>query len=157
MNEPQIEVLGVYRIPVTDELFREQFDILYGCPMSKHERARAERQCREQVSSIVMVEAIVRHRDDRFDVGQFSQRQDAVPEGNSQVAWAEAYLTPDGEALLVERWSEPPQSGDLRVGFFLHFWQSDRPLRSSYGDVACPAVQEMPDRLARLVPYEAVD
>lgn len=157
MNEPKIEVLGVHRLAVTEELFREQFDTLYGYPMSKEERAQAERQCREQLASIVLVEAIVRDRDERFDVGQFTQPQDGVPEESWQVAYAEGYLSPDGETLAVERWSEPPESGDLRVAFFMHFWQPNKPLRSSYGEVICPPVQEMPERLARLVPYEPVD
>jgi hypothetical protein len=157
MNEPRIEVLGVYRLPVTEELFREQFDILYGYPMSEPERAQAERQCREQLSSVVLVEASVHNRDQTFDVGRFTQPQEGVPEANWQVAWAEAYLTPDGESLAVERWSKPPQSGDLRAAFFVHFWQPGLPLRTSYGEVECPAVQEMPERLARLVPYEPVD
>jgi len=156
MNGPYVEVLGVYRIPLTEELFRQQFDILYGFAMSKSERAQAERQCKEQLSSVVLVEVIVRNRDDTFDVGEFIQAQDGVPEADWQAAWAEAYLTPDGEALAVERWSAPP-TGDLRIAFFMHFWQPDKPLHTSYGEVACPAVGEMPARLARLVPYETVD
>ena len=157
MNKPEVEVLGVYQLPVTDDLFREQFDILYGFPMSRRQRAEAERQCREQLASVVLIEVSVRNRDDQFDVSDFAQGPAGVPWENRQVAWAEAYLTPDGEGLIVERWSEPPQSGDLRIAFFLHYWQSDEPLRTSYGDVKCPAIQEMPDRLRRLVPYEPVD
>ena len=157
MNEPRIEVLGVYRLPVTEELFREQFDTLYSYPMSEDERAQAECQCREQLASVVLVEAIVHNRDERFDVGQFTQPQDGMREESWQVVYAEGYLSLDGEALAVERWSKPPESGDLRVAFFLHFWQPNKPLRSTYGEVACPPAQEMPERLARLVPYEPVD
>jgi len=157
MSKSQVEVLGVYRLPVTKELFRKQFETLYEHPMSKQQRAEAQRRCWEQLSSIVLVEVTVRNRDDRFDVSHFTQPQEGVPEANWQVAWAEAYLTPDGEALLVERGSDPPKSGDLRVAFFMHFWQPEKPLRTSYGDVTCPIVQEMPERLARLVPYEPVD
>ena len=157
MAEPRIDTLGVYRVPVTEELFREQFDTLYGYPMSKQERAVAERQCREQLASIVLLEVAVLDRDARFEVGDFTQPQDGVPEGNWQAAYAEAFLTPDGEALAVKRWGRAPESGDLRIGFFLHFWQSGTALRSTYGDVVCPEPQEMPDRLRRLVPYEPVD
>ena len=156
MAEPKIEVLGVYKLPVTDEMFREQFNAMYGYPMSRFERVQAELQCREQLSSIVLIEVLVRDRDERFDMGQFTQAQDGVPRANWQAAWAETYLTPDGEALSAERWSEPPQSGDLRVAFFVHFWQPEKPLCTSYGEVGCPAVQEMPERLARMVPYHEV-
>lgn len=157
MGRPRIVVLGVYRLPVTEELFREQFAVLYGYPMAKEERDQAESRCREQLSSTVLVEAAVRNRDHRFDVGDFTLPLESVPQEDWQTAWAEAYLTPNGEALAVERWSDPPASGDLRVAFFLHSWPPDRVLRSSYGDVACPEPQEMPERLARLVPYEPVD
>jgi hypothetical protein len=157
MNGPQVKVLGVYRLPLTEELFRLQFSKLYGYPMSKAEHAQAERWCREQLSSVVLVEAMVRNRDDTFDVGEFVQPQEGVPAEDWQVAWAEAYLTLDGEALAVERWADPPPSGDLRIAFFMHYWQSDKPLYSSYGEVPCPTVKEMPERLARLVPYEPVD
>jgi hypothetical protein len=157
MKEAEIEVLGVYSLRVTEQLFRKQFEILYDCPMSNSERSQAERNCREQLSSIVLIEATVRNHDDRFDVRHFTQPQDSVPVGNWQGAWAEAYLTSDGQSLSVERWSEPPRTRDLRVAFFMHFWQPDKALYTSYGEVQCPSVQEMPERLERLVPYEPVD
>jgi len=157
MDQPRIEIIGVYRLPITDELLREQFDALYGYAMSDRERAQAERQCREQLESVVLIEALVQNRDTQFKVGDFTQPEDGVPESNWQAPYAEAFLTPDGGALAVERWSGPPESGDLRIAFFLHFWHPIKPLRSSYGEISCPAVQEMPERLARLVPYEPVD
>jgi hypothetical protein len=125
--------------------------------MSKQERAQAERQCREQLNSVALIEAMVHDRDDRFNVGQFTQPQDGVPQTNWQVAYDEAFLTLDGESLAVERGERAPEVGDLRVAFFLHFWQPDKPLRTSYGEVACPSAEDMPERLARLVPYEPVD
>ena len=157
MAEPQIEILGVYRLPVTEGLFREQFDILYGYEMTEAERVKAERSCRSQLSSVVLIEALVKGRDNCFDVGDFAQQYEDKPEDSWQVAWAEAFLTPDGNSLLVERWSDPPKAGDLRVAFFMHYWVPDRPLSTSYGKVTCPQVEEMPERLKRLVPYVAVD
>lgn len=156
-SDPQVEVLGVYRLSVTEELLREQLRILHSHPMSRRERAQAEQACREQLSSSVLVEAMVRNRDDTFDAGEFTQPQRSNPEANWQVAWAEAYLTPDGESLLVDRWSDPPATGDLRVAFYLHFWQPNEVLRTSYGDVPCAPAEDMPERLARLVPYVPVD
>jgi hypothetical protein len=152
MRAPQIDILGVYRLPVTEELFREQYEILYGEP-----DLRAEQQCRQQLTSVVLIELLVKERDEGFYVGQFTQPQEGVPEANWQVPWAEVYLTPDGEALAVPRWGEPPQTRDLRIAFFFHYWQPEIALSCSYGDFQCPAVQEMPERLRRLVPYEPVD
>lgn len=157
MNSPRIEIVGVYRLPVTEDSIKEQLDIVHTDRMSIGERAKAELQCREQLESVVLVEVRVLDRDGKFDVSDFAQSQDGVPKSYWQVAWAEAYLTSDGGALAVERWADPPAWGDLRVAFFLHYWQPDKPLQTSYGDVACPPVQELPERLSRLVPYEPVD
>jgi len=49
MPEPHIEVLGVYRLDVTDELFQEQFDILYGTEVPPDQRTEAGHQIREQL------------------------------------------------------------------------------------------------------------
>ncbi len=157
MSAPNVDVLGVYSLKVTDNLFKEQLDILYGYPMSKKERVEAERQCREQLSSVVLIEVMVRNRDSSFKIEDFTQPQNGVDKSNWQALYLETYLTPDGETIAVERYSEPPKTGDLRIAFFLHFWQPAVRLRTSYGDVECPPVSEMPERLSRLVPYEPMD
>lgn len=157
MGQPRVEVLGIYHLTVTDELFREQFDILYSYPMSPNEHSAAERQCREQLESVVLIEILVSNRDDRFDVGQFTQPRIGEPRANWQVAWAEAYLTKDGETLIVERGADAPKVDPLRLAFFLHYWDPDQLLHSSYGELKCPVPQQMPERLKRLVPYEPVD
>lgn len=138
MAEPRIEILGIYRLPITEDLFKEQFDILYGYPMPDEDRALAEEQCREQLCSTVLIEALVANRDKHFSVGDFSQAQDGAPRDNWQVAWAEAFLTLEGNALLVERWKEPPETGDFRVAFFMHFWDETKPLLTSYGALNSP-------------------
>jgi hypothetical protein len=151
-------VLGVYALPVTAELLREQTDILYGAGLTGEARQWAERSCREQLASTVLVEALVRGRDGRFQPGDFCQPRDGVARDNWQVAWAEAYLTTDGQSRLEDpRWGEPPETEDFRVAFFIHYWEADCPLRSTYGEFNCPPVQEMPERLRKLVPYEPLD
>jgi hypothetical protein len=52
MADSRIAILGIYRVPGTEELFRQQFEILYGYSMTDEERAQAEEQCREQLSSV---------------------------------------------------------------------------------------------------------
>ncbi|MBX3426398.1 MAG: hypothetical protein KF688_12020 [Pirellulales bacterium] len=142
---------------MTDELLKEQTDLLHGADLSGDERRCAESHCREQLKSTVLVEAMVRGRDKQFDVGGFTQSQDGVSRENWQAAWAEAYLSQDGERLLAERWGDPPKVDDFRVAFFLHSWNAAKPLVTSYGEAGCPAVQRMPERLQKLVPYEPVD
>ena len=157
MTEPQIEILGVYRLPVTDNLLREQLEALYDDEMSEENRIQAERNCYEQLKSTVLIETLVKNRDGRFDAGDFVQPSKNTTKDEWQTAWAETYLTLDGSALMVEQWSDPPKTGDLRVAFFMHFWNSDEPLNTSYGKVLCPQPIDMPNRLLELVPYEPVD
>jgi hypothetical protein len=157
MPTPSIEIIGVYRLPLTDQLVEEQAEILFGAMLAGRQREAALAQSREQLSSVVMIEALVRNRNPALQMTDFVQSKDGEPKESWQVAWAEAYLTADGLNLAVERWSDPPASGDLRVAFFMHFWQEQTPLQSSYGEIACPTPTAMPSRLAALVPYEIPD
>ena len=154
MAEPWIEVLGVYRVKATDELIRDKIEYSYGLDTvaSKESRMAAEEECREFLESIVLIEVLVHNRDKRFAVGDFLQRMEGVPRDRWQVAYAEAFLTPDGTSVIpTQGYDVPP--GDLRIAFFLHFWDSSKPLASNYGDVHCPASKPMPERLEKLVPY----
>jgi len=157
MADPSIEVLGVYRVVATDELIREKAEVAYGIDESAPDWDRIEAQCREEIESAVLIEAMVRDRDERFDAGDFSQRIEGVKRDNWQVGWAEAFLTSNGMSLAVERWEPPPPTADLRIAFFVHCWDSGKPLTSSYGDIPCPAPAPMPERLAKLVPYVNTD
>jgi hypothetical protein len=156
MNEPTVKVLGTYRLNVTDELCREQRSKLYPESLGVSPEI-SEAQIRQQLNSVVLVEALVLNRDNRFDASDFTQAQTGVPRDRWQAAWAEAYLSLDGTSLAVERWSPPPKSGDVRIAFFMHDWEPTSPLLSSYGEISCPQPQSMPDRLDRLVPFETVD
>ena len=149
-----MSLLGVYKLPVTDELTSAQAELFYGDKPSKQQRERV----RHQLESTVLVEVRVSDADDRFKVDDFAQENPQLPRESWQVAWAEAFLTGDGQQLLVERWDPlPADQRDFRVAFFIHNWNSELPLRTSYGVLPNTQLQEMPDRLASLVPYELVD
>jgi hypothetical protein len=155
-SKPSIEVLGIYRIQVTESLFEEQFEILYSFEMDVEERREAERACREQLDSTVLVELIVTNPDKQFDVGAFTQPDPGLPKENWQAPYLETFLSLDGESLADEN-DAAPLKDKLRVAFFMHCWQPSHYLRTSYRDIICPKPQPMPDRLRRLVPYEPVD
>jgi hypothetical protein len=157
MPQPHIEVLGVYRLAISQELLQEQLDILYGYEMSDRERRRAKQECKEQLESVALIEVLIKDRDSRFQVGDFTQPQEGVPRDRWQAPWAEAFLTPDGESLLVEQGGESPDDHHFRCAFFLLCYETDKPLRTSYGELNCPPVEEMPERLRRLVSFNPVD
>jgi hypothetical protein len=157
MGEPTIEVLGVYRLRVTEDMFREQFRILYGQDPSASNPGPNERDCRESLESVVLIEVAVSHRDGRFAMRDFTQRRDDLPRDSWQSAWEEAFLTADGINRLAVPFNKTPAGDDLRIAFYLHFWDPSKPLCSSYGDVVCPQPAEIPERLEKLVPYELLD
>ncbi len=151
MSTPRIEVLGAYRLRVTDPLVREEAECRYGEP-----RAEDEAEVRQELSAAVLVEVLVHRPDSAFDVGDFIQPQAGVDQAMWQVAWNEVYLSADGGSVI-----DPPDLAtapvSLRIAFFMHFWQADVPLQSTYGVLTCPATGEMPERLDRLVPYLGPD
>jgi hypothetical protein len=152
-----VAVLGIYRIAVTHELLDSQLGQLFGEALPEADRKLAEQHVREQLATVALIEVMVCNRDPQFRVDDFTQAIPGLARDNWQAPWAETYLTDDGEALLVERWSSTPPDDPLRIAFYLHFWRDDLPLETSYGPVTCPTSRPMPERLRRLAPFEVVD
>ena len=148
-------VLGVYKLPVSGELVRKQCELTYGSPLSG-EAVLRPKETRKLLDSVVLIELIVSGRNERFNADDFTQPFPDGPRRNWSAAYYETYLTPDGESTIETRWPHAPP-GDLRVVFYLHNWDPERPLRTSYGDVRCPPVQPLPERLQRLSPFKPFD
>jgi hypothetical protein len=146
----QMKLIGVYSLPVDEQLVATQARELYGETPSPSQVA----QVRKQLGSIALAEVLVTDADERFNVGDFTQEDPKRPRQSWQAAWAEAFLSPDGETLLVKRWGRlPPNTTAFRIAFYLHFWKTGQPLLTSYGPIPTPAPAPMPERLVRLVPY----
>ena len=114
MHDPTIKVLGIYRLKVTDELFREQHSILYPDCLGMS-REITEPEIRQQLESVVLVEVLVLNRNNRFSADDFTQAQMGVSRDRWQAAWAETYLSLDGNSLAVERWSPTHGRGHVRI------------------------------------------
>ena len=150
----QVQLIGVYTLPVNPEMIAEQAQIIYGDDAAAEELEQA----REQLESTVLVEVLVSNADADFDVGEFTQEDPKQPRDNWQAPWAEAFLSTDGERLLVERGESLPSDQDsFRVAFYMHYWKPGEPLVTSYGRLSTSSLSPMPERLTRLVPYELVD
>lgn len=149
MGKPTIRILGVYQVELTEDLFRHAMESKYGgLELTKSQAMQTERYVREELSSVALFEVVVENRDDRWDVG------DCTQPGTEQVAYDEAFLSPDGTFVLSRL--RAPEGGSLRMTFFLHFFDPEKPLVTSYGELPIPPLQEMPERLQSLVPYEPV-
>ncbi len=150
MQQPTIQLLGAYKVQLTDDLVKKAMESKYGgTQISDAQRRRAEADVREELSSVVLLELVVSNPDKRFSVGDFAQPD------SDQAAYDEAYLTADGTSVASR--FDQPETGTFRVTFFLHFFDPSKPVSSSYGLLHVPEVQKMPARLQRLVPYKPVD
>jgi hypothetical protein len=124
-------------------------------PFTDDDRQEWEDHLRHHMDDAAVIEVLVNNPDMKFDVGGFVQPDPSQPQGSWQVAWNEKFLTPDGEKLLeLDRKSKLPDAKQYRVVFVIHFWKPELPLRSSYGELALPSIQPLPERLWRLAPYE---
>lgn len=97
----------------------------------------------------MLFEIAIRNRDDSFSGSDFGQS------GSQQCAYMERYLNLDGTSVVAKDFDVPPTSS-LRLTFFLHFFDPELPLRTSYGDYPMPELTEMPSRLKALVDYDPV-
>jgi hypothetical protein len=155
MAQPIIEVLGVYRLPISPELVRAQVGH-FGREWAAEHPAAALEAAREELEGTALVELRIHGRDDRFHVNDFTQKLEP-PRDQWQAAWMEVCLSENGQSLRTKPFDAWPSTGDLRGAFYLHLWDPQCPLETSYGPVVCPKPGPMPDRLWDLVPYEPVD
>jgi hypothetical protein len=127
-------------------------------PLTEPERDDIEDLIRDSFGNAAYIEVLIRNSDSRFDPADFKQPDPSLREGLGQVAWNETYLSEDGETVAAG-YPLPaiPEGPTLRVVFAIHYWKSELPLASSYGELTCPPMQPLPERLWRLVPYEMPD
>ena len=148
-DKAQITVLGVYRLNVTESLVQEHFEMLYDYPIDEMMRTRAIERSRHFLKSAALVELQIKGACEILATDDFTQKQTDVPE---QRPWCETYLSADGKRILGNNPEDVAGVSDYRIAYFLHFWKEDTPLLTSFGVIPCPAVSDMPLRLAKLVP-----
>jgi hypothetical protein len=107
-----------------------------------------------------LIELMMRGVGPGFDFGSISQPVPGTPSSNWQVPWGEVLLDKDGQEVLAssaELSDRPEQlAGDLRVAFFMHYLDEQRPLKSPFGDICLPKPIARPKRL-KAVRYEQPD
>ena len=149
MNNCKIEIVGVYKVPVTDELFQKAMETKFGSGLSFFEKLSAKKTIKAELSSVVLVEVIIKNPSPSINISDFSQPD------SDQVAYDEAFLNRDGTSILSR--SKMPDGDDVRLVFFLHFYDPSKPIKSSCGILPASNPTDMPPRLKELVPYEPID
>jgi hypothetical protein len=107
-----------------------------------------------------LIELMMRGVGPGFDFGSISQPIPSAPSSLWQVPWGEVLLDKDYQEVLARgaELSYRPELlvGDLRVAFFMHHLDGERPLKSPFGDIRLPKPVTRPKRL-KTVRYERPD
>jgi hypothetical protein len=152
VTTPAVRILGAHRLQVSEELISSAVEAKFPNAMIKWwKRGAIRREVKAELSLVALIEVEILGADGRLQIGDFRQSD------SDQVAYDEAYLSPDGEQVVSRDINETPGGPNVRVGFFLHHFDWTQPLMTSYGPVKVPRPSPMPERLARLMPYEPVD
>lgn len=144
MIEPRLETLGVYRPVTSNETWHQQWRVTGDDNLTK-----------DHFEKLVLIEAIVEGLDEPFAMVKFGQWQQAYQKylPHMQVRYHEGLLSSDGETLIQRKSNCVEGSGRLRFAVYLHLYDPDRPLQWHAGTVTCPSIQDVPLRLAMLMPY----
>lgn len=142
-----IEVLGVYRVPMSLGLLRDAWKSKSGGEsLAGLMRTLDLGMKLHDMRTAVLIEVLVNDPLREFDIAAFGQSD------FDQVPFDEVYLSLDGESVIGKEF-EQPSDRKLRVAFFLSSVNPDQPLRTSFGPVSLPPARRMPGRLRRLAPY----
>jgi hypothetical protein len=160
---PGIEMIGAYPIDVTEALFKEAYDMKYdgGVGLTSAEEAETRALVREELTGVVLVELLVHDVDEACNISDFGQTDGNELGASDQVAYAEVLLNDDGTRLLSEPFDnidfDALRGQTARIAFFLHFYDPERPILTSYGPIPAPPRTPMPERLRKIISYEPVD
>jgi hypothetical protein len=150
MKEPKIQILGIYRVDLNEELIEEAMQMKYnGINLSEIEIRKAKEAVLEELSSVVLIDVLVTNPDERFNLGDFGQP------GSDQAPYDEVYLSLDGLSMISH--DKLPTSDSFRLAFFLHFFDPTKPLKTSYGEIPAPPIRDMPEHYKKMIPYCPVD
>ena len=143
MPTPRIAVLGVYKPDILASVYQQQLRV-----------TGSEEQTKAHFKDLVLIEAVVEEIDGLFKMAELGQPYNSGDyKDHFQCAYDEALLSSDGRAVIERDMNCVKGAGLLRFAFYLHFYDPNRPLRWSYGEVQCPPIEPVPRRLKYLVPY----
>jgi hypothetical protein len=134
----ELTALGAYEVDVDEEAVRAAMEC----------RGDA-RLVEDELSSLALVELLVRNAPPRFLVTKFSLGP------LDQAPWDATYFDAETDDVIACHFEQPGRR-DFRICFYLHFYDPTEVLRTPYGDVELPPLTPMPDRLSHLH-YEYFD
>ena len=125
MPTPSIIILGVYEPDISADVYQKQWKVT-----GSDERNKAH------FKNLVLIEALMEQIDDRFKMSEMGQPYTPreYPD-HFQCSYDEALLSSDGKTVIERSMNCVKGEGPLRFAFYLHYYDADRPLYWSYGQV----------------------
>ncbi|NNF98118.1 MAG: hypothetical protein HKM93_01970 [Desulfobacteraceae bacterium] len=108
-----------------------------------------------------LIEILIHDNRNPVDLGEFTQLLEGKPESSWQAPYDDMFLDQEGKnvvgSVMVQGMSRPELwEGDVRIAFFFHYLQMDRPMATPFGKIILPEATPRPRRL-RCIKYDAVD
>jgi len=101
-----------------------------------------------------ILELEIQNTSEDFDIGSITQEIPDEPIDNWQVPYDEHYLDQNGEILITPEYPEGmPTDNVLRVAFYFHYLDFNKPLNTPVGDIDLIKETNKPERLNFMV-YE---
>jgi hypothetical protein len=126
--DPAIFIVGVYKPDIPEAVYREQWKV-----------TGTDGRTQEHFGRLVLIEAVVTNVDDKFKLKHFGQTLDhPMFPPQFQCAYDEALLSAEGNCVIDRSMNCVFGTGSLRLAFYLHFYDAERPLDWTYEKVECP-------------------
>lgn len=148
MAAPGMTLNGAYQLKFDDDQIRQFIEEDWGDSISEKEKREMLAMKRVELSSMAALDITVENAESTFNVSDFHQP------GSDQVAYDEVYLTADGRSVESKR--KPKDPSHFRIYFFLHDFDSRKPLQTSYGEIRVETLDPLPDYLKLLHPFRPV-
>ena len=145
-----IEILGVYRVPKTEQLVLRILKAHWGGRVTPKRRELAKPLIKAVLGGLVLLEA-------RVFAPCIGKLEHATAIAGAQVPWQVTQLSVDGRQVVRRLFLNEPDEFPTRVAFFLHCFTPHSPLVDPLGSTALPRPRRMPFRLASLIEYQPVD
>lgn len=109
------------------------------------------------IDSVNLIELEINEEINGFEPGEITQEIKGKERLNWQTAYDEKYLDDKGTEIIGDDFNRPRNLDKFRVIFFFHYLDLSQALISQYGLIKLTQIEDIPERLKRLIEYEQVD
>ena len=105
----------------------------------------------EASEPVHLIELLIKECVGKISISEITQEVPGQPQSNWQVPYEEKILNGDGTSIKSNPFfgedSEEDWLGDVRLAFFFHYLDQNKPLKTPFGEVLLPGESAKPERL----------